>query len=276
MPGSKAQGAAPSAPSGRSSSISWWVGRDYVPEEDREDRGKGSKGKWVPKSTSAPSTPILVFQLQRGPPRPHRPRQPKGAPPGWKPSLGGVPVDIPAPPSNPPTVYFPPRPKDRPQSRPPAARTPPVPPPPRSAQKPVENPSISPTVTVRSRKVDPIQVGQDTTTPGVSASPDPQQSEEPSAPAEGAASGAPQDPEPEGSLAEEWEEEGEEEGSRDEDPEVEVADLSQQEEERPPAVVLRGRSVPLGSLGHYVLHLPIVQWSSVQQLNSPNNTNQLE
>ena len=117
-----------------------------------------------------------------------------------------------------------------------------MPPPPRSAQKPVENPTTSPTVTSRSRKVDPIQVEQDTTTPGVSASPDPQQPEEPSAPAEGAASGAPQDPEPEDSLAEEREEEGEEEDLRDEDPEVEVADLSQQEEERPPAVVLRGRS----------------------------------
>ncbi len=64
----KAQGAAPSAPSGRSSSISGWVGREYVPEEEEEEeeeevQGKGSRGKWAPKNTSH-HQPILVFQLQ--------------------------------------------------------------------------------------------------------------------------------------------------------------------------------------------------------------------
>ena len=74
----------------------------------------------------------------------------------------------------------------------------------------------------------------------MSASPDPPKPESQPAPAEGAAPGAPQDPEPEDSLAEGWEE-GEEEVARDEDPVVEVAGLSQQDY-RPPAVVLRGRS----------------------------------
>ena len=244
VPVAKAQGAASSAPSGRSSSISGWVGRDFVPEE--EAKGKGSKGKWIPKSTSETPAKASVPspKTPEGPPPPHHPRQPKTPPPGRDPQVGKGTGSIPPPPSNPPTVFIPPRPKERPQSRPPVVRTPPVPPPPKSAQRPVENPSVSPTVTVKSTKVDPIQVGPDVTTPGVSASPDPQQPEGPTAPAEGAASGAPQDPEPEGESDGEWEEEeGEEEAQREEDPLVEVAESSQQEEEiRPPAVVLRGRS----------------------------------
>ena len=192
VPVAKAQGAASSAPSGRSSSISGWVGRDFVPEE--EAKGKGSKGKWVPKNTSVPPAKASVPspKTPEGPPPPHHPRQPKTPPPGRDPQVGKGTGSIPPPPSNPPTVFVPPRPKERPQSRPPVVRTPPVPPPPK---RPVENPSVSPTVTVKSTKVDPIQVGPDVTTPGVSQSPDPQQPEEPTAPAKGAASGAPQDPE---------------------------------------------------------------------------------
>ena len=173
VPVAKAQGAASSAPSGRSSSISGWVGRDFVPEE--EAKGKGSKGKWIPKSTSETPAKASVPspKTPEGPPPPHHPRQPKTPPPGRDPQVGKGTGSIPPPPSNPPTVFIPPRPKERPQSRPPVVRTPPVPPPPKSAQRPVENPSVSPTVTVKSTKVDPIQVGPDVTTPGVSASPDP-------------------------------------------------------------------------------------------------------
>ncbi len=94
---------------------------------------------------------------------------------------------------------------------------------------------------MKSQKIDQIQVGQDTTTPGVSASPDPAEPVSQPAPAEGAASGAPQDPEPDDSPTEEWEE-GEEEAAGVEDPVVEVAEESQREN-GPPAVVLRGRSV---------------------------------
>ena len=102
-----------------------------------------------------------------------------------------------------------------------------MPPPARSAQTPVENPSTPPAVAVKSQKIDQIQVQQDATTPGDSASQDPAQPASQPAPAEGAASGAPQDPEPQDSLVEEWEE-GEEEVAKDEDP-VEVAEVSQQE-----------------------------------------------
>ena len=132
----KAQGAASSAPSGRSSSISGWIGREYIPDEE----AKG-KGKWAPKNTSAPPTEASVPspKTPEGPPPPHHPRQPNTPPPSRDPQVGKVASLIPPPPSTPPTAFFPPRPK----SRPPVARTPPVPPPPRSAQKPVDNPSIS-------------------------------------------------------------------------------------------------------------------------------------
>ena len=239
-PVAKAQGAAPSAPS-RSSSISGWVGREYIPEDQEGGKGTGSKGKWIPKSAGVSPKPVGTPspKTPEGPPPPHHPRQPKTPPPNRDPVIGRTVSSIPAPPSTPPVVFHPPRPK----SRPPPARTPPVPPPARSAPRPVENPSVSPKVVVKSTKTKPILVTQDPITPGVSPSPV-SQPEKDQGPAEGAAFGAPQDPEPEGSVGgvpEEWEEEEQ----REEDPEVEVAELSQQEEgePRPPAVVLRGRSV---------------------------------
>ena len=118
----KAQGAASSAPSGRSSSISGWIGREYIPDE--EGKGKGSKGKWVPKNTSAPPTETSVPspKTPEGPPPPHHPRQPNTPPPNRDPQVGKVTSLIPPPPpSTPPTVFIPPRPK----SRPPIVRTPP-------------------------------------------------------------------------------------------------------------------------------------------------------
>ena len=239
VPVAKAQGAAPSAPS-RSSSISGWVGREYIPEDQDRGKGRASKGKWIPKSAGVSPKPVGTPQPKtpEGPPPPHHPRQPKTPPPNRDPVVGRTVSSIPAPPSTPPVVFYPPRPK----SRPPPARTPPVPPPARSAPRPVENPSVSPKVVVKSTKTNPKLINQDPITPGVSPSPV-SQPEEGQAPAEGAAFGAPQDPEPEGSVGgipEEWEEEEQ----REEDPEIEVAELSQQEGEapRPPAVVLRGRS----------------------------------
>ena len=232
-PAGKGTGAASSAPGGRTSSLGSWVGREFIPEED--SKGKG-KSKWIPKTQGTPSP-----KTPEGPPPPHHPRQPNSPPPSWRPSLGkgaGT-SNIPAPPAGPPTVFVPPTAKSVPP-----ARTPPVPPPAKSAQRPVEDPQ-PPQISIKSRRLNPVSVEQDTTSPGASLSPESKQPVNKPAPAEGAAPGAPQDPEPEGSEEGDWEqEEGEEEDSIVEDPIVEVADSSQRRaaSERPPAVVLRGRS----------------------------------
>ena len=125
VPVAKAQGAAPSAPS-RSSSISGWVGREYIPEDQDRGKGRASKGKWIPKSAGVSPKPVGTPQPKtpEGPPPPHHPRQPKTPPPNRDPVIGRTVSSIPAPPSTPPVVFHPPRPK----SRPPPARTPPVPP----------------------------------------------------------------------------------------------------------------------------------------------------
>ena len=168
VPVAKAQGAAPSAPS-RSSSISGWVGREYIPEDQDRGKGRASKGKWIPKSAGVSPKPVGTPQPKtpEGPPPPHHPRQPKTPPPNRDAVVGRTVSSIPAPPSTPPVVFHPPRPK----SRPPPARTPPVPPPARSAPRPVENPSVSPKVVVKSTKTNPKLINQDPITPGVSPSP---------------------------------------------------------------------------------------------------------
>ena len=101
VPVAKAQGAAPSAPS-RSSSISGWVGREYIPEDQEGSKGRGSKGKWIPKSAGVSPKPVGTPspKTPEGPPPPHHPRQPKTPPPNRDPVVGRTVSSIPAPPAD--------------------------------------------------------------------------------------------------------------------------------------------------------------------------------